>query len=172
MGKHLFFISTMILCLLSCNNKKAETNHSDSVFELDKLMTVVDQQVDQDVVVRGYVTHVCKHSGKKCFITGESGGVSLQIMATGDITSFDKELVGSLIEVKGTLKEERLSKEYIDDKEAQTLDKQQSGAATEEQCEAEFANINDMREWMKSRNKDHYSIYYMDGLAYELADEQ
>lgn len=171
MAKHFIAISMVFFCLLSCTGKKAGTSDAGAVFELDNLMTVVDQQIDQDVVVRGYVTHVCKHSGKKCFITGESGKVSLQIMASGDIGSFDKEIVGSLVEIKGTVKEERLSKEYIDNREKDTQEKQEAGAATEEQCATEFANIRDMREWMKNHNKDHYSIYYMDGLTCQVADE-
>ena len=36
-----------------------------------------------------------------------------------------------------------------------------------ETCEAELANINEMREWMQEQGKDYYAIYYIDGLSYQ-----
>lgn len=171
MFKHLVLLSTLAICLVACNSKKADTAQTDeTVYKVESLLTVADKQVDNNILIRGHVTHVCKHSGKKCFITDDNGKESIRIEATGDITAFDQELVGSTIEVKGTLKERRLTKEEIDGMEKNATDKLESEEVTAEQCETELSNINDMRKWMTEHNKDHYAIYYINGLAYEVVD--
>lgn len=172
MCKKILFALALMLCLFACNNSKSDStgNTNQTVLLLNDLMATADDQIEKEVVVRGHVTHVCKHSGKKCFITDENGEISLQILTGGDITAFDKNLVGSEIKVKGIVKERRLSKEYIDGIEKETLEKQEEGAASAEQCAAELANVSEMREWMQKRNKDHYAIYYMEGKSYEMVD--
>lgn len=171
MCKRFILLPALAICFLSCTGKKAETAQTDEiVYEVVSLLTEADKQVDNSILVRGHVTHVCKHSGKKCFITDDDGKESIRIEATGDITAFDKELIGSTIQVKGVLKEHRLSKEEIDGMEKSATEKLESEEMSAEQCEAELTNVSDMRKWMQQHNKDHYAIYYIDGLVYEVVD--
>jgi hypothetical protein len=175
MRKLILFI-VLSLALFSCSgNKKSEAvadkDLSASVstkiptYELDKLLSVADRELDKTIRVVGTVTHTCKHSGKRCFIVGESEQVSMRIEAKGKIGGFNRELVGSLLKFTGVLKERRLSKEYIDEMEQNVeLKKKEDGAA--ESCAAELSNINDMRKWMKDHGKDYYVIYYMDATDY------
>lgn len=162
--------------LISCNgNKKTETTGKDAagtsitaelpVFELDDLLPVADRELDKTIKVIGYVTHTCKHAGKRCFITGLSQQASIRVEAKGDIGGFNRELVGSRLEITGILKERRLTGEYIDRMEQDVETKQQEDGAAES-CAAELSNISEMRRWMKDHNKPYYSIYYMDGLNY------
>ena len=179
--KQLFLLAVLSVALFSCSgNKKAETVAENTgttavvdeqlpAFGLDSLLKVADRELDKTVKVNGYVTHTCKHSGKRCFIVGESQTVSMRIEAKGDIGGFNRELVGSKIEVSGTLKERRLTKEYIAEMEKDVeLKKKEDGSA--ESCAAELSNIADMRKWMKDNDKDYYSIYYMDGLNFTVLD--
>jgi len=152
----------------SSGNKK-QADASIKVFELDNLMTVVDQELDNTVTVVGYVTHTCKHSGRKCFIVGESQKVTFQVMAGGEIESFNRELEGSKLAITGIIKEERLSQEYIDEVEGKVNLKEQAGTS-HEACESERNNIKSMREWMKEHNKDYYAIYYMEGIKFEVLE--
>jgi hypothetical protein len=167
--KRLLVLSVVTLALFSCSGNKKQAEASPATYELDQLLTVADQKVDATVTVVGYVTHTCKHSGKKCFIVGESQKVSLQVMAEGEIETFSAELVGSKLAITGTLKEERLSKEYIDEQEGMVkqLEKQEGMA---EACAAELSNITEMRQWMKDQGKDYYVMYYMDGLKYNIVN--
>lgn len=168
--------------LVACNNsKQAQPKSSESatavsksteeipVFELDKLLDVAENELDKTVKVVGYVTHTCKHAGKRCFIVGESQKASMRVEAKGEIGGFNRELVGSKLEITGILKERRLSKEYIDQMEKNVEVKQQEDGAAES-CAAELSNISEMRKWMKERNKDYFVIYYMDGLNYASLD--
>ena len=49
-------------------------------------------------------------------------------------------------------------------------EKQGKAEGNGETCDAEMNNIQSMREWMKTNNKDYYSIYYIDGTEYEVAE--
>ena len=162
--KHLFLFTFLSLVLFSCsgNKKQAEV----TTFELDELLAVAENHLEDTLTVVGYVTHTCVHSGQRCFIVGESQKVSLRVEATGEIGGFDSELVGAKLSIKGILKENRLSQEYINEMENEVKQlEQEDGSA--ETCAAELSNINDMRNWMQENNKDYYVIYYMDGLSYE-----
>ena len=179
--KHFILFTAISLALACCNSggkKTTQTNPSvaassvsetSAAFELDSLLQVAEKEIDKTIRVTGYVTHTCKHSGKRCFIVGESQKASMRVEAKGDIGGFNRELVGSKIEVTGVLKERRLTKEYIDKMENNVEQKKQEDGNAET-CAAELANISDMRKWMKERGKDYYSIYYMDGLTYVTPD--
>ncbi|MBK5720972.1 hypothetical protein JGH11_08820 [Dysgonomonas sp. Marseille-P4677] len=174
--KKLLFIAFISCFVAACGNKKAEqadqkanvekSEASDLVYKLDDLLTIADQLVDKTVKVRGNVTHTCKHSGKRCFIVGEKGDVSMRVEAKGNIGGFNRELTGSDIEITGILKERRLTKEYIDQMEKETNEKAVKEDGSAESCQAELNNIASMRKWMKNHDKDYYSIYYMDGQDY------
>lgn len=172
-------VITLISCLfVSCGNKKADNSSAAAgktksateipVYELDELLKEADHLVGQTVKVIGNVTHTCVHSGKRCFIVGETENVTMRVEAKGEIGGFNRELVGSELEITGVVRERKLTKEYIDQLEKETGEKalQEDGSA--ESCAEELKNINEMKEWMKANNKDYYSIYYMDGQDYEI----
>jgi len=179
--KKLFFFTVLSLALFSCsgNKKQAATSSevqtsamTDSIapsvqsFELDSLMAVADQNVDKTVTVVGYVTHTCKHSGKRCFIVGESHSASLRVEAKGDIGGFNRELVGSKLSITGVLKEYKLAQDYINKMEKEVQVKKEDDESAEA-CDTELNSISNMRKWMKDHNKDYYVIYYMDGMKYD-----
>jgi len=167
-----FFLAVLVLALFSCSGSKKQAEPAVPSFELDNLFEVADQQVDNTVTVSGFVTHTCKHSGKKCFIVGESHTASLRVEVgeQGEIETFTPELIGSKLAITGVLKEEHISQEYIDQME-QNVKLLEEGGAAPEACATELSNINDMRQWMKDHDKDYFLTYYMEGLKYEVLDE-
>ena len=175
--KHVLTIIVLAIVLASCGNGKrsdqtkqtAEQSKAATTkaFKLDSLLTVVDQKVDKTVKVRGYVTHTCKHSGKRCFIVGESKNSSIRVEAKGNIGGFNRELIGSQLEVTGIVREQRLSQEYLDKTEKELAEKKTTEGSAES-CESESKNISQMRAKMKELGKNYYSIYYIDGLSYEV----
>ena len=165
-----FFVVVLALALFSCtgNRKQAETA---ATFELDNLLAIAEQEVDQTVTVSGFVTHTCKHSGKKCFIVGESQKTSLRVDvdADGEIEIFTPDLIGSKLAITGVLKEQHISQEAIDEMEKSVKIAEEGGAAPEA-CATELQSLNEMRQWMKDRGKDYYAMYYMEGLKYVVLD--
>lgn len=181
--KNLFLIAVLVISVLfvSCNNSgkpasepgdavKSESLSDLPVYNLDDLLKVADQNVDKKVKVIGYITHTCKHSGKRCFIVGDSQKTSMRVEAKGNIGGFNRELTGSKVEIAGTLKERRLSKEYLEQAEKEVNEKAAKEDGSAESCEAELNNIAEMRQWMADNNKEYYSIYFMNGEEYEVVD--
>jgi uncharacterized lipoprotein YehR (DUF1307 family) len=176
MKKTVLFILCVIL-LAACGGKtEKKTAGGDAAttenvyISVDSLLNVVENFVDQPIKVKGFVTHTCSHSGKRCFITGDDQGASFRIEAGGVIERFDASLVGSEIEVDGIVREYRLEKEKIDESEAKLEDAKTSGEKSGEHCESEMQNIQQMRAWMQERGLDYYAIYYIDGEKYQVVD--
>lgn len=180
--KKILFLAAALLTMAACNNKSAKQQRAGQeenveahasevpVYKLDSLLKVADRMVDQTVTVRGFVTHTCKHSGKRCFIVGDDLNTSFRVEAGGEIGGFNRELTGSELAITGIVRERRLTKEYIDQYEEEVNEKKHKEDGSAETCQAELNNINEMREWMKAHNKDYYSIYYMDGERYEVIE--
>ena len=180
--KKILFLAAALLTMAACNNKSAEQQRAGQeenveahasevpVYKLHSLLKVADRMVDQTVTVRGFVTHTCKHSGKRCFIVGDDPNTSFRVEAGGEIGGFNRELTGSELAITGIVRERRLTKEYIDQYEEEVNEKKHKEDGSAETCQAELNNINEMREWMKAHNKDYYSIYYMDGERYEVIE--
>jgi len=167
--RQFLLLAAFAVALFSCSGGQNQADASASAYELDNLLAVADQGVGDTVTVVGYVTHTCKHSGKKCFIVGESQKTSFRIEADGEIESFSSDLVGSKLAITGVLKEQRLSLEFIDELESDVI-QLQGEEGMEEQCAAELNNITEWRQWMADNNKDYYAIYYMDGMTFEVLD--
>ncbi|OJV75859.1 MAG: hypothetical protein BGO34_06500 [Bacteroidia bacterium 44-10] len=172
-----FILVAFALFAVSCNNAGQKQNNSDNkqavseagavVVDVDSLYAIAESMIDKEIAVRGYVTHTCKHSGKRCFLTGEGQQHSIRVEAKGEIGGFNRELEGSQLVVNGILRERRLTQAEIADMEKSTNEKLSQEDGSAETCAAELANINEMKEWMKAQGKDYYSIYYIDGLNYE-----
>ncbi|MDR1456009.1 MAG: hypothetical protein LBJ01_10190 [Tannerella sp.] len=179
--KKILFFAAVLFCLAACNGKKAGQSAelkaeaaavgSDAqAYELDSLLRVADRFVDKTVTVRGYVTHTCKHSGKRCFIVGEDQKTSFRVEAKGEIGGFNRELTGSELAITGILKERRYSKDYIDQYEKEVNELKAKDDASAETCQAELNSITSMRAWMSANDRDYFSVYYMDGENYEVVE--
>ncbi len=181
--KKLLFLAVALSLMVACGNngntKKTKTDaqetaaavNAKNVYGLDDLLAVADELVGQETTVEGYVTHTCKHSGKRCFIVGESQKTSFRVEAKGNIGGFNRELTGSKVAIKGIVRERRMTREYLDQMEKDLNEKKLSEDGSAENCAAELNNIEEMKVWMKEHGKDYYAIYYMDGEDYEVVEE-
>ena len=167
--KNLYLIITLFSISLVCCTNSGQKQSTEAVvaYSADTLYSVAESFIDQPIAVKGFVTHVCSHAGKRCFITGVNQDYSIRVEATGEINAFDKELIGTEVLIDGILRERRLTQAEIAEMEMdvnERMELEENGTA--ESCEAELANINEMKEWMQAQGKDYYSIYYIDGLDY------
>ncbi|MGQ1945590.1 hypothetical protein ACT3CD_00640 [Geofilum sp. OHC36d9] len=184
--KQLFFLLTTAFLLTACGSSgsksknttetiPAETSEAVTVdtskaINVDRLMKIAADNVDQEIVIKGVVTHVCKHSGKRCFLKDESTDTSIRIEAKGDIGGFNSELNGTRMVVKGFIREKRLSEKYINQWEQKTINQKEQAEIDQNQCSAELSNIKEMRDWMTANNKDFYSVFYVDGTNYKIVE--
>lgn len=169
MQKYLLLMILIPAIFCACQQKKQPAEAEPVT--VTQLLTIVDQQIDQELTIIGAVNHVCSHSGRRCFLIDSIGDNTIRVEVGGTIESFSKELVGNTIKVKGIVREDRLTLAEIEEMELEVLEKHPEDAeATGETCSAEMSNILKMREWMKEHGKDYYAIYYVDGLSYELVE--
>jgi len=110
MFKKVFLFSSIVLILASCGNtgKKevssvAEGSSEAVKVEFASLISDPAAYLGKTISVEGKVVHVCMHSGKKLFITGENPDVRLYIQAGEEMPKFPTELLGSEIVVEGTI---------------------------------------------------------------------
>jgi hypothetical protein len=149
---------------------QAESLDSAQAKTVVEWLDVAEKNIGKEVLVKGVVTHVCRHSGKRCFILDNDGETSIRLEAGGQINGFNQELSGSTIVARGVLKENRLTSSYIDEWEQKTLSQKDEAEIDGNACSAELNNISKMREWMKNNNKDYYAVYYIEGLDYLTID--
>jgi hypothetical protein len=109
MVKKIISLSIIALFVLSCGNKDKKGvplsgSGSETVkVEFASLISDPMAYVGKNISVEGKVVHVCTHSGKKLFITGENPDVRLYVQAGEEMPKFPMELLGSEIVVEGTL---------------------------------------------------------------------
>lgn len=180
MKKNLLLLAAIVIFGTSCSNstKQQQGNKEtlveqkdvdlpkDQIYTMDNLLANAETLVNKQVKVKGFVTHTCKHSGRRCFLANESQELTVRVEAKGNIGGFNRELVGSEIEVTGKLMERRLTVGEIDEMEKAINEKRVKDDGAAESCDAEMANVAQMREWMKKKGKDYYSIYYINGEEY------
>ncbi len=115
MYKNILLILVAAVFAISCNNQ-ATTNDEQTaqeeevvvVKEEPTMLSLADFQaqaenlVGKEVILEGDVIHVCKHGGKKMFITADDPDVRIKITTDGEmVAAFDTELEGSHVKVHG-----------------------------------------------------------------------
>lgn len=114
--KKVFFIIIALGVIFSCSNqtnKKVDESKELAVLTVEELLEQANKElVGKEIMIKGTVTHVCKHGGARCFIMGSTEDASIRIEA-GEIGSFTQEQVGSEIQVKAFLQEVKLDEDDI-----------------------------------------------------------
>ncbi len=100
----------LLYIISSCGNtgKKEASSKTNGITEAAKvefasLVSNPSDYIGKNISVEGKVVHVCTHSGKKLFITGEDPNVKLYVQAGEEMPKFPAELLGSKIVVEGTI---------------------------------------------------------------------
>ena len=109
MIKKLFSFSVIAFLLISCGtggNREVSQNNGEQgpvKVEFASLIDNPSEYVGKNISVEGKVVHVCMHSGKKLFITGDNPDIRLYIQAGEEMPKFPTELLGSIVKVEGKL---------------------------------------------------------------------
>lgn len=182
-------IATCALSLTACGNKQksAETTVAETpastAMEIDSLLANAESLAGKEVILQGVCTHACKHGATKIFLMGSDDTQTIRIEA-GPLGSFDTKCIGSLVEVTGTLVEQRIDEAYLQQWEAKvkaqggdTHGESAAGCDTEKKARGETANtvagrIADFRNKIAKRQaeegKDYLSFYYVEAKSYEI----
>lgn len=182
--------ATMCVACGGNNSKKAADNAAEATeattsMEIDAVLTEAEALTDQQIVLEGICTHICKHGGTKIFMMGSDDTKTIRIEAC-KLGSFDQKCVNSIVKVNGILREERVDEAYLQRWEAavaaQTAKQHgevETGCDSEKAARGETGNtvaerIADFREKIAARKaavgKEYLSFYYVEALSYEIVE--
>ena len=183
MRKSIFVVVAFLgLGLASCGNSnqkqttenvapvEVKTVDVDKALSLEDILAKAETEVGKEIILKGKVAHTCKHSGRRCFVLGNDSTTSIRVEAKGNIGGFNRELIGSEVAIKGILRENRMTEQDINAMEEEYKKQQAAAKPGEGHCDTELKNVQNMRDWMKANNKEFYSIYYIDGMEFEVVE--
>jgi hypothetical protein len=123
MMTRIFSLSILLVLAVSCGqqtNKTTDLSELEvSEVSLEALLADASPFVEQPVSLKGTVVHVCRHGGQRLFLVGEDGEDRFRITVGENISEFDIELEGSMIEVNGIVKELIIDETYLAEWEAE-----------------------------------------------------
>ena len=193
------FFSLIILLVLtiSCgqqSNKTTDLSELEiSEVTVEALLADASSYVETPISIKGTVVHVCRHGGQRLFIVGEDGEERFRITVGENISEFDVELEGSIIEVNGIVKELIIDETYLAEWEAEVSEdsKHDRGEGHEggvghgdnhgeeadgehdvaEQQAAQLKRIQAVRDEIAASGKDHLSDYWIETIEFKVITE-
>ena len=118
MLKNVFMILVAAAFLMACGGQSSSdqsdqttateetvTETGPMVLSLAEFQEKAETIVGKEVTLEGSVIHVCKHGGKKMFITADDPDVRIKITTGEEMAAFDTELEGSYVMVSGIVEE-------------------------------------------------------------------
>lgn len=181
----LISIITFASCTGNKKTNEANTNTEQTYATVDEVLANAEQQVDNTVLIEGLCTHICSHGGQKLFLMGNDDSKTIRVETNDALGAFKTECANSMIQIKGTLKEERIDEAYLTQWEARIAEgiteehgEDGEGCETElkaqgqENVSSEAGRIKDFREKIAERNKaegkDYLSFYYIAAKDYTI----
>lgn len=112
-------IAAVSLLNVSCGNsnkQEKETQAEETVvstaMEVDEVLANADSLVNKEVEIEGVCAHICAHGGGKIFLMGSDDTKMIRVEA-GELGSFKKECVNSIVNVKGVVVEQRIDEQTV-----------------------------------------------------------
>lgn len=173
----IYLIAALFFAACTNSGLKQESSSTNSEV-VAKEITVLDVQSllndpqaydGKEVLIRGTVTHVCKHSGKRLHLMGADEKTMVRLEA-GEIGQFQRELEGSSIVAKGIFRREVIDEEYL----AKWADEMGNGGEhmSHEEQEEEQGRMQQYRQMMKETEEGYLENFWVDGLSFETVDEE
>jgi hypothetical protein len=196
MTTRIFSLLILLVLAVSCgqqNNKTNELNGLEaSEVSVEALLADASPFVEKPVSVQGTVVHVCRHGGQRLFIVGEKGEDRFRITVGENLSEFDVELEGSVIQVNGIVKELIIDETYLAEWEAEVSvgsehdlgegheggvghgDNHGEGAEEqddEQQLASQLKRIQEVRDDIAASGKDHLSDYWIETIDFKVIAE-
>lgn len=175
--KHILYFTVIFFAVSCTSGQKGNISESSSAEVVSQELAVVDvntlldnaQTYDgQEVLIKGTVTHVCKHSGKRLHLMGIDEQTMLRLEA-GKIGQFERELEGSDIIARGVFRREVIDEEYLA-KWADEMGMQENHMSHEEQ-EEEQGRMRRYRQMMKETEEGYLENFWVDGISFETVED-
>ena len=195
-----FFSLFLVLVLaVSCGQQSNKTKDLPdlevSEITVEALLADASPFVEKPVAIKGTVVHVCRHGGQRLFIVGENGEDRFRITVGENISEFDVELEGTMIEVNGVVKELIIDETYLAEWEAEISEGSEHSRGegheggvghgdnygeaqavegdqnAEMQQASQLKSIQDVRDEIAASGKDHLSDYWIETIDFKVITE-
>ena len=100
MKKVIFMIAVALVALTACQ-KQAQV--VEKVYSVDEVFAQGESMINDTIIVEGNCIHLCKHGGKKAFLSGSEEGQFIRANAV-DFEAFAPECVNNTVKIKGVLR--------------------------------------------------------------------
>lgn len=185
--KKLFFLLVIAAFIIGnnsgCKNRTAKDSDStklSNVLSVDSFLVAPEKWASKEVIIKGTVSHICKHSGKKLFLFGGDPEKTVKINAGGSFSTFDIKYEGTDVEITGTvIEDEKIDANYLNEWEADikkmVADKDQkvcneenkaisgqSKTKPKEEVTDPYADVKEFRKKLETSGKAYISIYAID----------
>ncbi len=140
-------------------------------------------RVGETLVVEGFVTGVCKHSGCKAFLhdTDPAAEGTIRVERTGDMSPFSQDLAGKTLRVRGTIRELRIDAAYLDSWQARIESTAASHSEEDQDCadagcenalatKAALKKVAELRTRLSNTPAGYISSIWIDGTAWESVE--
>jgi hypothetical protein len=204
MTTRIFSLSILLVLAISCGQQTSKTTDLGelelSEVTVQSLLADASPFVEKPVSIQGRVVHVCRQGGQRLFIVGEDGEDRFRITVGENISEFDVELEGSMIEVNGIVKELIIDETYLAEWEAEVTEgsKHSRGEGheggvghgdnhggaqvadgeeaegerdAEMQIAAQLKRIQEVRDEIAASGKDHLSDYWIETVEFKVIAE-
>ncbi len=159
------------------NTSSADSTKVSSTLSVDTFLMSPEKWAGKEITLKGTVSHVCKHSGKKLFLFGADAEKTVKVNAGGDFSTFDIKYEGSDVEIVGTVVEdEKIDANYLneweadikknlDDKDQKVCNEENKAISgqginkTNDSIQDPFAEVKAFRKKLAESGKTYISIY-------------
>lgn len=195
MKNKLFLIAIIAILFSACsgNQKQAEQQaaaEEETVVTEPVKMTVSEfvngagEVVGEQIIMEGLVNHVCQHGGKRMFLIDTVTQETVKIVTGENMASFNTDLEGQDVIVKGIVDELRIDENYLTEWEAELAEAEgehlETGDGHGEGDKGEAADqgehiaaqqqIDNYRKQMAEEGVDHLSFYSIVCEEYNIKD--
>lgn len=188
--KKVFLLLSATMLLFACGNEANNEATEDKDASKDKkemtttlkaheLLEQGEKYVDETVTVEGTAVHVCQHGGKRMFLNSGDTDERLKAVANEELGSFKTEDEGNTFLVTGTVEEQRIDNEYLDNWEQEIKDdlgddhhihdgEHGEGESHDDHDMSEdLAKVENMRKEIEESDKDYVSIFSLKAESYK-----
>jgi len=176
MNLRILALVVVTLVAISCSNKKQneqeatggkEKKGKTEVLKVSEILDRPENYVNNEITVQGMVVHVCQHGGKKLHVSEAGSDQKLRIKAGENMSPFEREIEGSMVQITGEYTEERIDQDYID--KLKKGDSEEHHDHAEEEAEEESKNghgvseeyINELKEKIENSEEGYISEYWL-----------
>lgn len=147
---------------------------------IDEFINNAGEVVGEQIIIEGLVNHVCQHGGKRMFLIDTATQETVKIVVDEGMASFNTDLEGQEVIIKGLVEELRIDEAYLTEWEAELEGSEHEDhgdghgegkmgeAADQGEHIAAYEQIENYRNEMKENEVDHLSFYSIVCKEYDV----